>query len=147
MSPDVNVMAAAMRVDHPHHAIAYNHLQSELKKASLRPNTTSIVLLGVVVAGFIRVVTNRRIFQLPSSLNQAIEFVDTLLLSPGVVFQGNGSQWLGFKDLCLRAELSPDSATDIWIAASALQLGEILHTFDRDFKKILPAEHLYLVSR
>ena len=147
MTPDVNVMVAAMRLDHPLHAIAYNHLQSELKKASLRPNNTSIVLLGVVVAGFIRVVTNRRIFQLPSSLNQAIEFVDTLLLSPGVVFQGNGSQWLGFKDLCLRAELSPDSATDIWIAASALQLGEILHTFDRDFKKILPAEHLYLVSR
>ena len=147
MTPDVNVLVASMRLDHPHHAIAYNHLQSELKKASLRPNNTSVVLLGVVVAGFIRVVTNRKIFQLPSSLNQAIEFIDTLLLSPGVAFQSAGSQWPGFKDLCLNAEISPDSATDMWIAASALQSGEILHTFDRDFKKILPAEHLYLVSR
>ena len=147
MTPDVNVLVAAMRLDHPHHAIAYNHLQSELKKASLRPNQISIVLLGVVVAGFIRVVTNRRIFQLPSSLNQAIDFVETLLLSPGVVYQGTGSHWPGFKDLCLSADISPDSGTDIWIAACALQSGEILHTFDRDFKKILPDEHLFLVSR
>jgi toxin-antitoxin system PIN domain toxin len=147
MTPDVNVLVAAMRLDHPHHAIAYNHLQSELKKASLRPNQTSIVLLGVVVAGFIRVVTNRRIFQLPSSLNQAIDFVETLLLSPGVVYQGTGSHWPSFKNLCLSADISPDSASDIWIAACALQSGEILHTFDRDFKKILPDEHLFLVSR
>ncbi|MSQ65724.1 MAG: PIN domain-containing protein [Limnohabitans sp.] len=147
MTPDVNVLVAAMRLDHPHHAPAFNHLQTQLKLASQRPNDASIVLLGVVVAGFIRVVTNRRIFQLPSSLKQAIDFVDTLLLSPGVVFQGTGSQWPGFRDLCLRAEVNPDSATDIWIAASAMQWGEILHTFDRDFKKILPDEHLYLVSR
>lgn len=147
MTPDVNVMVAAMRIDHPHHSIAYNHLQAELKKASLRPNTVSVVLLGVIVAGFIRVVTNRRIFFLPSSFHQAIEFVDTLLQSPGVVFQGNGGQWPVLKDLCLGAKLSPDSAWDIWIAAAVLQSGEILHTFDRDFKKILPAEHLYLMSR
>lgn len=147
MTPDVNLLVASMRLDHPHHALAFDHIHAQLKLAAQRPNEASVVLLGVAVAGFIRVVTNRKIFQLPSTLQQAIDFVDALLLSPGVVFQGAGSHWLGFKDLCLRAEISPDSMTDAWIAACTLQMGEILHTFDRDFKKILPAENLYLVSR
>ena len=70
-----------------------------------------------------------------------------LATAGGLVFQGAGSHGLGFKDLCLRAEINPDSMTDAWIAACTLQMGEILHTFDRDFKKILPAENLYFVSR
>jgi toxin-antitoxin system PIN domain toxin len=147
MTPDVNLLVAAMRLDHPHHALALNHLQEQLKLASQRPNQASIMLFGVVVAGFIRIVTNRRIFQLPSSLQQAIDFVETLLISPGVVFQGAGSDWSRFKDLSLKSDFNSDSATDVWIAACSLQWGQILHTFDRDFKKILPAEHLYLVSR
>jgi toxin-antitoxin system PIN domain toxin len=147
MTPDVNLLVAAMRLDHPHHAPAFNHLQAQLMMAAQQPNAASIVLLGVVVSGFIRIVTNRKIFQLPSSLKQAIDFVDTLLVSPGVVFQGAGSQWPGFKALCLQTEVRPDGISDIWIAASTLQMGEILHTFDRDFKKILPTENLYLVSR
>jgi toxin-antitoxin system PIN domain toxin len=147
MTPDVNLLVAAMRLDHPHHALAFNHLQEQLKLASQRPNQTSIMLFGVVVAGFIRIVTNRRIFQLPSSLQQAIDFVETLLISPGVVFQGAGCDWSSFKDLSLKSDFNADSATDVWIAACSLQWGQILHTFDRDFKKILPSEHLYLVSR
>ena len=147
MTPDVNLLVAAMRLDHPHHSLAFSHLQAELKLALQQPSAPTVVLLGVVVSGFIRIVTNRNIFQLPSSLHQAIDFVDTLLLSPGVVFQGAGSQWPGFKALCLQAEVKPDLISDVWIAASTLQMGEILHTFDRDFKKILPAENLHLVSR
>jgi hypothetical protein len=26
-------------------------------------------------------------------------------------------------------------------------LGEVVHTFDRDFKKLLPSDNLYLLSR
>lgn len=147
MTPDVNLLVAAMRLDHPHHAMAFTHLQAQLKLASERPNQSSIMLFGVVVAGFIRIVTNRRIFQLPSSLLQAIDFVETLLSAPGVVFQGAGSDWPSFRDLSLQTDINPDSSTDVWIAACALQWSQILHTFDRDFKKILPAENLYLVSR
>jgi uncharacterized protein len=147
MTPDVNLLVAAMRVDHPHHPLAFTHLQMQLQMASKRPATPAIVLLGPVVSGFICIVTNAQIFVLPSSLLQAMDFVDVLLTSPGVVFQAAGSQWPGFRDLCLQAAVTPNLVSDAWIAASALQLGEVVHTFDRDFKKLLPSDNLYLLTR
>lgn len=147
MTPDVNLLVAAMREDHPHHALAFNHLQSQLQAASQRPTLPSIVLLGSVASGFIRIVTNAQIFVQPSTLQQAMSFVDALLASPGVGFQASGSAWPGFRDLCLQADVHPNLVSDAWIAASALQLGEVLHTFDRDFKKLLPSDRLHLLSR
>jgi predicted nucleic acid-binding protein len=49
--------------------------------------------------------------------------------------------------LCLQAVVTPNLVSDAWIAASVLQLGEVIHTFDRDFKKLLPADNLHLLSR
>ena len=147
MTPDVNLLVAAMRLDHPHHSLAFNHLQVQLQMASKHPTMPTIVLLGPVVSGFIRIVTNAQIFILPSSLQQVMDFVDALLTSPGVVFQAAGSQWPGFRDLCLQAAVTTNLVSDAWIAASALQLGEVVHTFDRDFKKLLPSDNLYLLSR
>jgi predicted nucleic acid-binding protein len=147
MTPDVNLLVAAMRLDHPHHAPAFAHLQGQLQQATKRPIHPNVVLLGTVVSGFIKTVTNAQIFFKPSSLQQAMDFIDALLISPGVVFQSAGSQWLGFRDLCLQANVTPNLLSDAWIAASALQLGEVVHTFDHDFKKLLPADNLYLLSR
>jgi len=147
MTPDVNLLVAAMRLDHPHHAPAFAHLQGQLQQATKRPIHPNVVLLGTVVSGFIKIVTNAQIFFKPSSLQQAMDFIDALLISPGVVFQSAGSQWLGFRDLCLQANVTPNLLSDAWIAASALQLGEVVHTFDRDFKKLLPSDNLYLLAR
>jgi len=147
MTPDVNLLVAAMRLDHPHHAPAFAHLQGQLQQATKRPIHPNVVLLGTVVSGFIKIVTNAQIFFKPSSLQQAMDFIDALLISPGVVFQSAGSQWLGFRDFCLQANVTPNLLSDAWIAASALQLGEVVHTFDHDFKKLLPADNLYLLSR
>lgn len=147
MTPDVNLLVAAMREDHPHHALAFKHLQEQLQEASERPATPSVVLLGPVVTGFVRIVTNAQIFIKPSSLEQAMAFVDALLASPVVMYQAAGSPWPVFRDLCLQAAVAPRLISDAWIAASALQLGEVVHTFDRDFKKLLPSERLHLLSR
>lgn len=147
MTPDINLLVAAMRVDHPHHALAFNHLQAHLQKASEHPALPSVVVLGTVASGFIRIVTNGQIFVQPSSMQQAMAFIDSLLTAPGVAFQGAGSQWANFRDLCLRAAVRPEWVSNAWVAACALQLGEVIHTFDRDFLNILPAEHLYLLSR
>jgi predicted nucleic acid-binding protein len=147
MTPDVNLLVAAMRLDHPHHALAFAHLQAQLQQAAKRPIHPNVILLGSVISGFIGIVTNAQIFFKPSSLQQAMDFVDALLISPGVAFQAAGSQWPGFRDLCLEAAVTPNMVSDAWIAASALQLGEVVHTFDHDFKKLLPADNLYLLSR
>jgi toxin-antitoxin system PIN domain toxin len=147
MTPDVNLLVAAMRLDHPHHVLAFAHLQAQLQQSAKRPIHPNVVLLGSVVSGFIRIVTNAQIFFKPSSLQQAMDFVDALLISPGVAFQAAGSQWPGFRDICLQDAVTSNLVSDAWIAASALQLGEVVHTFDRDFKKLLPADNLYLLSR
>ena len=147
MTPDVNLLVAAMREDHPHHSLAFHHVQQQMQLAVQRPRTASILLLGSVVAGFMRVVTHAQVFKEPSSMQQASQFVDALLACPGVSFQAAGSAWPAFRDLCLKAGDKPQMVSDAWIAATAAQLGEVVHTFDRDFTKLLPPEKVFLLNR
>lgn len=144
MSPDVNVLVAAFRPDHPHHSPALSWLNPALQQAAAR--RTPVVLLGMVVTGFVRVVTNPRVFKQPETLENAIAFVDTLLACPGVGYQASSAQWAGLRSGCLARQASGNLVSDVWIAATVLQLGETLCTFDRDFVHLLPPKQLLLIQ-
>jgi predicted nucleic acid-binding protein len=47
----------------------------------------------------------------------------------------------------LKAGDKPQMVSDAWIAATAAQLGEVVHTFDRDFTKLLPPDKVFLLNR
>lgn len=147
MTPDVNLLVAAMREDHPHHAIALQHLEDARQDIAASSGTRSLVLLGAVVASFLRIVTHRAVFAKPSPLRAATDFIDALLASPGATYLSAGSNWANFRQLCLHAKVTDNLVPDAWIAAAVLQSGDTLHTFDRDFKKLLPAKHLHLITR
>ena len=143
MTPDVNVLVAASRADHPHHGAAHAWLLTALEEA---PSGAPLGLLGTVVASFLRLVTHRKVFAEPTPVAQAIAFVDALLECPGVTMLASQGEWPRLKKLCLDLKLSDNELPDAWIAASVLQREETLATFDRDFLRLLPPKQLLLLS-
>ena len=81
---DVNVLVYAHRADSPNHARYRSWLESNLSSAS------AFGISELVLSGFLRVVTNSRIFLRPSPLDDALRFVhemrdraNCVILAPG----------------------------------------------------------------
>jgi toxin-antitoxin system PIN domain toxin len=134
MTPDVNVLVAASRADHPHHVQALGWLEAALAQSNGGP---PLLLMPMVVASFLRLVTSPKIFAAPTPTVQAIAFVDALLASPGVHLSPLGTEWPRLRSLCLDRQLAGNALPDAWLAAAVEQQGEHLVTFDRDFRRLL----------
>jgi toxin-antitoxin system PIN domain toxin len=144
MTPDVNVLVAASRSDHPHHAIAFAWLESARDEA---PRGRGLLLLPMVVASFLRLVTSPRVFNSPTPPSAAIAFVDALLASPGVRMPSVGKEWPLLRELCLRHALGGNALPDAWLAAAIQHLGDHLVSFDADFRKLLTRAEFTLLRR
>ena len=144
MTPDVNVLVAAFRPDHPHHPVARAWLDEAVLQAA--NGRTSLMLLGNVITGFLRITTHPKIFKETDPLQHVTDFVDSLLSCPGVQFQAQGAHWPTLRQVCLTQQVSGNLVTDAWIAATVMQSGETLCTFDRDFSRLLPADQLLLLK-
>jgi len=81
MTPDVNVLVAASRADHPHHAVARGWLLAALQAAGAG---AAFALMPMVLASFLRLVTSPKIFYQITPIEEAVAFVDALLALPGV---------------------------------------------------------------
>lgn len=143
MTPDVNVLVAASRSDHPHHRLANAWLQDALSACA---TGASFKLLLLVVVSFLRLVTHPRIFTRPTPVKEAVDFVDAVLAVPGVDMPALGSEWPMLRQLCLDKQLTANGLPDAWLAAAVMQLGEHLVTFDADFKKLLRRERLTVLA-
>ncbi len=134
MTPDVNVLIAASRSDHPHHKVAYACLGEAVAACA---DGASLKLMPMVVASFLRLTTNAKIFVKPTPVEDAAGFIDALLTMPGVEMPPLGVEWPILRQLCLAKKLAANDIPDAWLAAAVIQLGEHLVTFDTDFKKLL----------
>jgi len=72
MTPDVNVLVAASRQDHPHHEPARVWLEEALVKSG---EGQSLAVLPMVASGFLRLVTHPKIFVEPTPLDAALGFL------------------------------------------------------------------------
>ncbi|MEO6407690.1 MAG: TA system VapC family ribonuclease toxin [Burkholderiaceae bacterium] len=143
MTPDVNVLVAAARSDHPHHGIARAWLEGTFAEAD---SGVVCTLMPMVLASFLRLVTSPKIFQKPTPIEEAIGFVDALLLLPGAQLAELGAEWKRFRQLCLDKDLSANDVPDAWLAAAVAQRGEHLVSFDRDFRKLLGRAQFTLLA-
>lgn len=105
-----------------------------------------MTLLPVVVAGFLRLVTNPRVFVEPDAIEDAIAFVDVVLETPGAELRVGADEWPLLRDKLLTLGLSGNLVTDAWIASAAKAASEHLVSFDRDFARLLPAADLTLLG-
>ena len=144
MTPDVNVLVAAFRADHSHHTIARAWLSQARRNCVAGIET--LTLLPIVVTGFLRLVTNPRVFLEPDSVEDSIGFIDAVLETPGVELRACGDEWPLLRDKLLTLGLQGNLVTDAWIASAVEALSEHLVTFDRDFNRLLPARDLTLLG-
>jgi toxin-antitoxin system PIN domain toxin len=134
MTPDVNVLLAALRSDHPYHAVARGWLEQAVAAAA---GGTPLRLQPMVIASFLRLATHSRIFVQPTPMGAALDFIDALLAAPGVDQPALGAEWPSLRKLCADKALVANDVPDAWLAAAVIQQGEHLVSFDADFKRLL----------
>ena len=127
---DVNLLVYAHRRE------ATEHQASRQWLLEARKGDQQLGLADVVMAGFLRVVTNSRVFRDPTPFDKAVRFLDALLAGPAVRRVAPGERhWDMFLDLCRRGDAKGNLITDAWLAAIAIEQGATLVTADRDFRR------------
>ena len=128
--PDVNVLIYAFRTDSTEHILHRDWLNSALR-------TDRIGLADTILSGFVRIVTNPRIFAEPTPTGAALGFVRALADSPRSEWVRQGlAAWERFELLAradpgVRGNLVPDAH----IAALCLENSATLVTRDRGFAR------------
>ena len=143
MTPDVNVLVAASRADHPHHAVARTWLEEAVTASGAG---AAFTLMPMVLASFLRLVTSPRIFRQATPIEDAVAFVDALLASPGVQLAPLGPEWPKLRQLCIDKRLGSNDVPDAWLSAAVAHRGEHLVSFDRDFRKLLARSQFTLLA-
>lgn len=127
---DVNILVQAHREDADRHAETKAWLDRELA------GLPGIAVSELVLSGFLRVVTHPKIFNPPTPLELALDFVEDFrnrdqvhILSPG------DRHWGLFVDLCEKAEARGNLVPDAYHAALAVETGSEWISMDRGFSR------------
>jgi len=127
---DVNVLVQACIAGTRHHGPARAWLLQQ------RNAPQGLGLFSVVVSGFLRVVTDRRVFSEPLSAEAAVSFVDGLTASPTVrILEPGPRHWSLFRELVLADRPASVDMTDVYLAAAAIERDAVWASFDRGFAR------------
>ena len=126
--PDVNLLVYAVDETSSFHKAAHRWLDNALS------STDPVGLCYPTMLGFIRLITNRRIFSNPLSLEEAAAFVDAWLEQPNVsIVVPTPRHWPLVKDLLIASGTAGNLTTDAHIAALAVEHGFTVYSNDADF--------------
>jgi toxin-antitoxin system PIN domain toxin len=127
---DVNVLLAAHRDDHPDFELARAWLDHTVAER------TPFAVVDLVAGSFLRIATNRRIFAIPTPVDQAFAYLKSLRAQPAHAMLAPGPRHVAFlEQLCASGEASGDLVADAQLAAIALEHACELVSFDRDFAR------------
>ncbi|MGC9333111.1 MAG: type II toxin-antitoxin system VapC family toxin [Anaerolineae bacterium] len=128
--PDVNVLVYAHREDTAHHAACRTWLEAAIN------SDQAYGMAELVLSGFVRVVTHPRIFERPSTLDQALAFVADVCNQPNCVPVRPGPRhWSIFEQLCQAVQVRGNLVPDAYLVALAIEAGCEWITTDRDFSR------------
>jgi toxin-antitoxin system PIN domain toxin len=128
--PDVNVLVYAHRQDGPEYRLYRSWLEAVVD------SDAAFGMADVVLSGFLRIVTNRRIFAYPTPVDVAISFADELRARPNCVPVNPGPRhWSIFCRLCRQAGAKGNLVADAFLAALAVESGSEWITTDRGFSR------------
>ncbi len=128
--PDVNVLVYAFRADAPRHADYHAWLTSRVR------GRESFGVSELVLSGVLRVLTHPRVFNPPTPLDRAVEFVERLRSQPNCVVVSPGARhWSIFRELCGAAGAKGNLIADAYHAALAIEHGCEWITTDRDYAR------------
>jgi toxin-antitoxin system PIN domain toxin len=127
---DVNVLVYAHRPDVPRHQDYADWLHDLL--ADQEPYGFS----DLILSGFLRVVTNPRVFKQPTPMETALAFAELLRTQPNCVPVEPGQRhWDIFTALCRTTGVKGNLVPDAYLAALAIESGSEWITTDRDFSR------------
>jgi toxin-antitoxin system PIN domain toxin len=127
---DVNVVVAAYRADHPRHDPVRSWFDGVVVQG---------LDFGVPVTvwwSFLRLVTHRRIWSVPTPRNEAFEFIEATRAQRSHVAIEPGPRHLTLlRELGDEANATDDLIPDAVLAALAAEHGATVATLDRDFAR------------
>jgi len=127
---DVNVLVYAHRAELPEHATCRRWLEGLVNADA------GFGLADVVLSGFLRIVTNPRIFRSPTPLADALAEASALREQPNRVALAPGERhWAIFERLCREARAKGNLVADAYLAALAIESGCEWVTTDRDYSR------------
>ena len=127
---DVNVLVYAHREDMPGHAVYRAYVEGQLNAAA------PFGMSELVLSGFLRVVTHRKVFITPTLLERALDFTEAIRSRPNCVIQTPGAEhWEIFTRLCAEVHATGNGIPDAYHAALAIETGSEWITTDRGFAR------------
>lgn len=127
---DINVLIYAYREESPR----YEEYHAWIERAVSSHQLFSIPSL--VRSGFLRIVTNPRIYPQPTPMPEALEVLSNLLAQPNhLVAEPGDRHWPIFEELCRKAEVRGNLVPDAYLAALVIEKGAELITVDRDYAR------------
>jgi len=128
---DVNVLIYAHRTDSCEEHPAYAEWLT-----GLATGHEPFALSTLSLAGVVRIVTNPRIFQRPSTLDEVFGFIGALTERRNAHVVSPGPRHLEiFEDLCRRSRATSKLVADAQHAAIAIEHGCTFVTTDSDFDR------------
>ena len=128
--PDVNVLIYAHRAEAPEHA------QYAAWLRGMAEATEPFGLSELVSTGFVRIVTNQKIWSEPTTTEDALSFIANLRERPNAHPLTYGPlSWEIFARLCVAASARGKLVADAYHAALAIEHGCELITADADFAR------------
>lgn len=128
---DANVLLYAYIDELPQHRKV-----SKWFEELLSSRDESVAVISAVVAAFLRVSTNKRIFKRPSSIADASDRLDDLFENPMVELVGpTEKHWSIYSKILREMNISGDVVMDAHIAASAVEHGAAVASADKDFRR------------
>jgi uncharacterized protein len=123
--------------------LVYAHVQALAQHAPARrwleqslSEDEAVGLAWASVLGFLRVVTNPRIFRVPLLLDRAVAVVDDWLEQQAVeIILPTPRHWSTLRQMLTAGQAGGPMATDAHLAALSLEHGATVYTTDRDFSR------------
>ena len=128
--PDVNILVYAHRQDSPHHGACVHWLETLIN------SDEAFAMSELVLSGFLRIVTHQKIFDPPSSLQDACSFIEQIRSQPNcVIVAPQQRHWDIFRKLCEQVNARGNLVPDAYHAALAIESGSEWITMDHDFSR------------
>jgi toxin-antitoxin system PIN domain toxin len=127
---DVNVLLYAHKRQSKDHARYREWLEDVIR------GEEPYAIAELVLSGFVRIATHPKIFDRPSTLDEALAFVEVLRDQPNSVLVAPGERhWSLFQGLCRKVKARGNLIADAYLAALAIESGCEWITTDRDFSR------------
>lgn len=127
---DANLLLYAEDALHPENSRARAWWDDALS------GTDPVCLCWTVLAAYVRIGTNRRVFDRPLSITQAVNRVESWLSQPCTrVVRATERHWEVFRSLLVEGKATANLVTDAHLAALAMEHGCRVASTDADFSR------------